>query len=110
MKNFVQAGNVLSVTTPVGGLVSGAGCLVGALFGVASLTTAQGETNELALTGVFTLPKTSGAVAQGARLYWDAGAARLTTTAEGNSLVGTAMQAAAAGTGTVAIRLNGVSV
>ena len=36
MKNFIQRGDVITVTAPTGGVTSGQGVLVGNLFGIAS--------------------------------------------------------------------------
>lgn len=56
MKNYIQPGKTVSVITPVGGMVSGKGYVIGKLFGVASLTTAEGVKNELVTEGVFEFP------------------------------------------------------
>lgn len=109
MKNFVQRGDVVTATAPSGGVVSGAGVLLGSLFGVAAITAAQGESFELVLEGVFDLAKVTGAVSYGAPLYWSTGDSKLTT-ADGdgaNALVGVAVAAALSGDATVRARLNG---
>ena len=59
-----------------------------------------------AISGVFSVPKASGAITQGALLYWDDTAENLTTTASGNTLVGVAAAAAASGDATVPLLLN----
>lgn len=38
MKNFIQRGDMITVTAPTGGVTSGQGVLVGNLFGVAAKT------------------------------------------------------------------------
>lgn len=100
MKNWLQPGDTLDVAAPSGGVVSGTPYLIGALFGVASVTAAEGETFALARTGVFqNLPKATHATDQawavGDLLYWDDSAKKLTRTASGNTLVGIATAAAA---------------
>lgn len=110
MKNFVQRGETVTVTAPIGGINSGAGVLVGALFGVAAFTAAEADDVEIGTMGVFDLPKATGAIAQGAKVYWDDTAKSVTTTATNNSLIGVAVAAAGTSAATVRVRLNGVSV
>lgn len=111
MKNFIQTGDIVPVTAPAGGLASGAGVLVGSLFGVAIGPAAAGAAVEISTRGVFDLPKTgSGALAAGAKVYWDDTAKAATGTASGNSLIGVALAAAAADSANIRVRLNGVSV
>ena len=108
MQNFVQKGEVVTVTTPAGGVVSGAGLLIGSLFGVAATTESEGDDVEIVTQGVFDLAKAAGAVTAGAALYWDVGAKKVTTTATANTLIGAATQAAADGDATSRVRLNGI--
>jgi predicted RecA/RadA family phage recombinase len=97
MKNYVQEGDVLTVTAPYA-VASGAGVLVGSLFGVASATAASGAEVEIKTTGVFDLPKATGAAwTVGQRLYWDDAAKNLTGTASTNKLVAVALSASASG-------------
>jgi len=79
----------------------------GALFGVSSYDVATGGEAELVTTGVFTLSKATGAVAQGTPLFWDDAARKVTTAAEGNTRVGVAIVPAANTDATVQVRLNG---
>lgn len=94
--NFVQPGHVLTLTAPSGGVVSGQGYVVGALFVVALHDAPEGEPFEGQCTGVFRLPKTSAqAWTEGAAIFWNGTAA---TTADGsgsNTLIGHAAAAAA---------------
>src|SRR5579885_349430 len=62
MKNFIQRGDMITVTAPMGGVTSGQGVLVGNLFGVAATTVAEGESVEIATVGVYELPKLVSAV------------------------------------------------
>ncbi|OHV26602.1 DUF2190 family protein [Rhizobium sp. RMa-01] len=111
MKNYVQRGDVVTATAPAGGVSSGDGVLISSLFGVAATTVDAGSEVELATTGVFDLPKASGAVTFGAPLYWDAAAEKVTavasTTAGDNTLIGVAIAAAGVNASTVRVRLNG---
>ncbi len=73
MKNYIQPGNVLTLTMPTA-VKSGEGILVGALFGVAGTDGASGAVVECAVTGVYDLPKAAGAITQGQAIYWDTAA------------------------------------
>jgi predicted RecA/RadA family phage recombinase len=111
MKTYIAAGNTLTITAAAD-IASGEGVLVGALFGVAVTDIATGEAGEIALTGVFELPKApSQAWSLGAKVYWDDTARQCTTAATGNTLIGAAVRAVGGGasetTGTV--RLNGTA-
>lgn len=108
MKNFIQAG--LNVTVlAVAAVASGAGVLVGSLFGVASGTAAIGEEVVLVRQGVFTLPKVSiEPWAVGAKIYWDDTAKLCTTVSLGNTLIGMAHAIAANPTATGEVLLPGV--
>lgn len=110
MKNFVQHGDTLDMTAPAGGVIGGTAYLIGALFGVAVASADAGVKFSFRLVGVYTLPKATGeAWTEGAIVYWDNTAKKLTTTSEGNTKVGTAASAAASGDSTGVARLNGVA-
>lgn len=107
MKNFVQKGETLTVAAP-GAVTSGQLVVVGSIVGVAATSQASGEDVEVDTEGVFTLPKVAtDVVAAGDKLYWDAGAAKLTKTAGTGSkpLVGVATKAAGNGVTEVPCRL-----
>jgi predicted RecA/RadA family phage recombinase len=107
MKNFVQPGETISLASPAA-VISGAGLLVGSLFGVASGNAAIGETVDLVTRGVFTLPKVSAqAQTLGAKLYWDDAAKLVTTVSAGNTLIGVAVEVAPNPSPTATVRLNG---
>ena len=110
MQNFVQPGNTIPITAPVGGLSSGDPVLSGSCFGVAAADAAAGATVEIALTGVFDLPKHSGdVVTVGAPLYWN-GTNVSTTQGSDDVLIGAATAAAGGSAATVRVRLNGITV
>lgn len=98
MKNYVMHGDAIDVTTPVGGLTSGVGALIGAMFGVAKLTTVAGDPNVLLTTGVFDMAKEGAGSGQawavGDLVYWDNANKRLTKTSAGNTKVGYAVDVA----------------
>ncbi|MDD9745523.1 MULTISPECIES: DUF2190 family protein [Marinovum] len=106
MKNYVQAGNVLTFTAAAT-VTAGQGVLEGALFGVAATNAALGDDFEAAVTGVFELPKAAGALAKGQKAYWSSANANVTGTATGNTLIGAVTEAAAGTATVVSIRLNG---
>jgi len=97
MKTYVQPGDYITVT--VGATItSGSGVLAGKLFGVAATDTATGADVEMAVTGVFDLPKTaSQAWTVGAAVYWDDTAKECTTVATANTLIGVAVLAVGSG-------------
>lgn len=101
MKNFVQPGETLTVTAPAGGAASGDPVLIGALFGVAAFSAAEGRQLEIVTEGVFDLPKEAGqAFAIGDKLYFDDTTKLLTSTATGNPWVATAVAEALASAAT----------
>jgi len=59
MRNYLQPGNVVTLTAPVGGVRSGDGVLVGSLFGVAAFDAAEGAEVEINTTGVYDVAKVS---------------------------------------------------
>jgi len=107
MKNFIQKGDTLALTAPTGGVSSGDGVLVGSLFGIAAGDAAENENVEVQTCGVFELSKATGAVTQGAKIYWDNTNKNVTTTATANTLIGAATVAAVSGDATVQVKLNG---
>jgi len=101
MKNFVQPGDVVSVTAPAN-VSAGAGVLVGSLFGVAVNTALSGAAVEVATRGVFDMVKAgSQAWTQGVKVYWDDTAKNCTTAAAAgaNKLIGVALAAVGSGAG-----------
>lgn len=103
-QNHIQRGDVMPVTLS-GTVMSGSGLKVGSLIGVALNSGVSGETIQVQLEGVFELPKASGAISQGAALYWDDSAKNLTTTSSSNTPAGHAFAGAASGATTVQILL-----
>lgn len=107
MRNLVQSGNVIALTAPYV-LLSGQGVLVGSIFGVASCDAASGAEVQAVREGVFDLAAVSvDTGTQGAKVYWDNTARKITTTATNNTLVG-ALAAAKAGESTARVLLDGV--
>ena len=109
MKNYIQPGHAITLAAPYD-VVSGAGLLVGSIFGVATHDSLSGAEIETQLTGVIDLAKAaSQAWTAGAKIYWDNAAKRVTNVASGNTLVGVAVLAVGAGAEEIVgrVRLNG---
>ena len=112
MKNFVQEGETVTVTAPaVTGCKSGDLIIVGALAGVAAYDAAAGEPVEVVTEGVFTLPKASGQILEGARVWFNATSGEIEN-ASGAGLypVGVAVRLAGTNDASVRVRLDGVAV
>ena len=107
MKTYIQPGRVLTLTAPYA-VASGAGALVGSIFGVATDAVANGATGEFLTEGVVTIAKTSAlAIAVGDILYWDDTNKVVNKTSASNTKVGVAVSAAANPSATVQMKLNG---
>lgn len=107
-KNYIQPGETVTLAAPYA-VTSGDGALVGALFGVALVTLANGASGEFKTTGVFDLTAlTTDVIAVGAKCYWDNTNKRVTGTATGNTLIGVAVKAKANGDTTARVRLGQV--
>lgn len=105
MKNFVQPGGRMTITAGAD-LTSGQGLIVGATFGVVAESVLNGEETELAIEGVYSLPKEPAlAIGQGVKVYWDAGNARVTTTVGANTPIGKSHAAALAADAEVLVKL-----
>lgn len=109
MKNFIQPGSTISLVAPYD-VTSGAGLLVGSIFGVASGDALTGVDVEAVTVGVFDLTKTaSQAWTVGEKIYWDDTNKEVTNVLTGNTLIGVAVLAVGGGaTETIGrVRLNG---
>lgn len=99
MKNYVQLGDNITLPAPYA-VASGAGALIGSIFGVASTDAAITEDCSFVRVGVFSLPKPgSQAWTVGVKVYWDNTAKNVTTTSSGNTLIGAAAAAVGSGAG-----------
>ncbi len=75
MNNFKQIGDVITIPAAAAAVASGQVLKIGNILAVASHSAAIGEPVECKRTGVFLVPKVSGAViAQGESLTWDVSA------------------------------------
>ncbi|MBL8560895.1 MAG: DUF2190 family protein [Gemmobacter sp.] len=99
MKNYVQDGVRLTLPAPYD-VASGAGLLVGTIFGVAVHAALSGADVEVQTEGVVDITKVgSQAWTVGAAIYWDNAAKNCTTTVGSNTLVGRCVRAVGAGAG-----------
>jgi predicted RecA/RadA family phage recombinase len=95
MKNYLQAGEKITITAAAA-IASGAGVLVGAMFGVAAGDALSGQDVTIVRKGVFSLNKLSAqAWTPGEAVYWDDTAKECTTVSAGNAQIGFAASAAA---------------
>lgn len=104
--NYVQEGKALNYTPSGADVASGDLVIIGTIAGVAKTDIADGKTGAVHICGVFSLAKASGAVTQGAKLYWSSANSNVTTTATGNTLIGVAAAAAASGDASIPVLLN----
>jgi predicted RecA/RadA family phage recombinase len=110
MKTFIQPGDIITVIAPVGGITANQGLLIGGLFGIATTSALQGDDVEIAITGVFDMPKASATViAQGDQVAWDDTVKETALPGVGLFPVGIATAAAGNGVTTVSVRLDGVA-
>lgn len=86
--NYVQEGEVLDLAAPYA-VASGAGALIGSVFGVALTTLANSAIGPFARSGVFDLTALSTATgAVGAKVYWDDSNKRVDTNSTVGMLIG----------------------
>lgn len=108
MRNFIEKGDVITVIAPYS-VFGGQGVQVGGLFGVAASDAANGVPVEIKRAGVFDISAVqTDTASQGAKIYWDNTARRLTTTATNNILVGAVTVAKTAVDTAARVLLDGV--
>ena len=105
-QNYKESGELLDYTVGSGETItSGDVVIKGEIIGVALQDGTEGKVVTIKTTGVFELPKATGSITLGAKVYWDGTNSVVTTTASGNTLIGAAWAAAASGDTTVKVRL-----
>ena len=104
MQKFIQPGATLTATAAAATTV-GHITIINNLIGVAAASVALGETVEVHVEGVYRLPKATGAVNQGATLYWSTANNNVTTTATSNTKIGYATEAALSGDTEINVKL-----
>ena len=106
MKNFVKPGNHITVAGPT---VSGEAQIVGSIFGVAIATVASGESGELVVEGVVEIPKLStDNMTVGAKVNWNDTNKEVQLATSDLDGVATVVEAAAASTTVVKVKLTPV--
>ncbi|HNO80629.1 MAG TPA: DUF2190 family protein [Phycisphaerae bacterium] len=107
---YVQHGDAIDYT-PGADVAAGDVIVQGELIGIAKTAIAANLIGAIAVSGVFDVPKATGAstaITAGANVYWDAGNSLATTDDDtgNNKLLGKTVLAAADGDATVRIRMN----
>lgn len=112
--NYVQPGKVITWTNAGTAVSSGDVVVIGKILGVALEDIANGASGEVAIDGVFDVPKVSAAViAQGENLTWDASAgafddnAAIAATGDVTGAPAVAFEAAGNGVTTLAVKFTG---
>lgn len=77
----------------------------GSVIGIAGMDIPIGAIGTLVLSGVFKMPKATGAITAGAKVYYDATNKNITATATNNTFAGIAIAAAGASDADVLVRL-----
>lgn len=106
--NHIKSGERTTLTCPYATIASGAGILVGAIFGVALYAGVSGDAIEAMTTDEWSLAAVAADEADvGDLAYWDDTQRKITTTSTGNTLVGcfTVAKAAAATTASVVLKV-----
>jgi Uncharacterized conserved protein len=106
MKNFIESGEVfyVALNEDIG---PGEVVIAGELVGVVISGGKAGVELAVKRRGVVVLPKASGAIGQGDKVYWKADEGTVVKTATGNTLLGCAYSEAEAASGEIAVLLKG---
>lgn len=105
MASYVQDDDLIDYT-PSSAVAAGDVVVLADLVTVAPRAIAANALGTVAVEGVWSMPKASGAISQGAIVYWDATAGNVTTTATNNKRAGKAAKAAASGDASVQVLIN----
>ena len=109
MTNYHAPGDVMTYTAG-GTITKGTGLLVGGILAIPTVSVGTGDQYTAVVKGVVEHAKTSAqAWTEGAKIYWSAGSSVMTTSAGGNTLVGTAARVADNPSATGFVRLDGVA-
>lgn len=110
--NYLYPGKTMTYTAPSGGVTSGLGYLIGALFVVACADADATEEFQGTTEGVWTLPKTisEGDLPEGKALFWDVANGKVTVDPTLGLPIGSLAAAALTAATTCSVRLNGVSL
>lgn len=106
--NYIQPGDVVTLTAPVGGVVAGQIYLIGGLAVVSTATAAAGASFEARTVGVHKVTKLAGSAwSEGEKISLDVGTGICQDTPIASAFVGNAVAAALAGDTVGYIRLTG---
>lgn len=105
MASYVQ-GDCLLDYTPSAAVAAGDVVVLNDLVTVAPVAIAANKLGAVSVEGVWEMPKATGAIGQGALVYWDATAGNVTTTSSGNKRAGKAAAAAASADTSVKVLIN----
>lgn len=103
---YYQKGNVIDYT-PTAAVENGDVIVIGTRVCVAGDNIEAGSVGALYVEGVFEMTKATGAITQGAVVYYDATNENITTTSTSNTQAGYAVAAAASADTTVYVKLLG---
>jgi len=104
---FIQEGKTFEYTASGADVASGDVVIKNNYVGIAKVDMADGKTGAVLLTGVVELPKAAPLVInQGDLIYWDVADGNINKSASGNTLIGTAWEAALSADETVKVNLN----
>lgn len=106
MKNKVSEGKTFDFKVTDTDIKSGDIVVASDIAGVALTDGKVGETIAIAVEGVYSLPKGSGAIAQGKMVYFNTTDKNIVTTASGNTFIGYAWNAAAAGDPVIPVKIS----
>ena len=101
---FYQTGDVIDYTAAEA-LSFGDVVDLSTRIGVAGADIAKDAAGPVQVTGVYRIPKASGAVTVGQALYWDNSAKNITTTADSNTPAGWAVAPAASEDSDVLVKI-----
>lgn len=121
MRSYIQAGSILDLTVPAGGVVSGVAIKIGTLLAIPQCTVTAAEVTAAGagvlkfagkIDGVFDLQKISAqAWAEGDLIYFNTSTGNMTNvSATGVFLVGAAVEPTANPTATGKVLLNAVTL
>lgn len=107
MRNFIEDGKTIDYTVTGAAIKSGEVVVIGDRIGVAVTDGEIGETIALAVDGVYELPKGSGALAQGTKVYVNVteGVKTVVGAASGNTFCGFVWAKAETAAQTVAVKI-----
>ncbi len=109
MQNFVQQGDVLTLTAPTGGVTAGVPVKIGSLIVIPLGTAAATVAFEGKVNGVFSgiAKLTTDDLVEGSPLYWDDTNSRLTLTSTSNTFIGHSTEITATSAATCTARFCG---